>query len=76
MAKAHIKNYAKHTPVFWRKVGDSILLFGTTLTATFAGMEVHKGWIISAAILTASGKMITNFFSDDEKSTDEQENGN
>lgn len=76
MAKASIKNYAKNTPVFWRKVGDSVLIFGTTLTATFAGMEIHKEWIIAAAILTAVGKMITNLFSDDEPVKNEQESAN
>lgn len=54
--------YYSHTPVIWAKVGDSILLFGTTMTATFAGMEVDKGWIITMSIVTAFGKMITNFF--------------
>lgn len=54
--------YYSHTPVFWAKVGDSVLLFGTTMTATFAGMEVDKGWIIAMSLVTAFGKMITNFF--------------
>ena len=31
--------YYANTPVFWRKVGDAILIFGTTMTATFAGMD-------------------------------------
>ena len=26
--------YYSKTPVFWRKVGDAILIFGTTMTAT------------------------------------------
>lgn len=54
--------YYSHTPVIWAKIGDSILLFGTTMTATFAGMEVGKEWIITMSIVTAFGKMITNFF--------------
>lgn len=65
MARASFKNYAKPTPVFFRKLGDSVLILGTTLTATFAGMEIHKEWIIAAAILTALGKMITNLFAEE-----------
>ena len=72
MIKAAIKNYGKNTPVFYRKIGDSILILGTTLTATFAGMEVHKEWIIGAAILTAVGKMITNLFTDEPKQNSEE----
>ena len=60
----HDTYYAK-TPVFWRKVGDAILIFGTTMTATFAGMEVGKGWIIAMSLVTAFGKMVTNFFKDE-----------
>lgn len=56
-----IDKYHKPTPVFWRKVGDAILLFGTTLTTTFASMEVGKGWVIAASLLTAMGKIVTNF---------------
>ena len=69
MAKASFKNYTKPTPVFFRKLGDSVLILGTTLTATFAGMEIHKEWIIAAAILTAFGKMITNLFAEDHPET-------
>jgi hypothetical protein len=64
--KLDTKSYYRPTPTKWRKLGDSILILGTTLTATFAGMEVDKGWIIAAAIVTAVGKMVTNFFSEDE----------
>lgn len=58
------KDYYSPTPVKLRKLGDSILILGTTLTATFAGMEVDKGWIIGAAFMTALGKMITNLFTE------------
>jgi len=59
-----MKNYYSPTPPAWRKLGDSILIMGTTLTATFAGMEVDKGWVIGAAVVTALGKMITNLFTE------------
>ena len=64
--KIDTKSYYKPTSPRWRKLGDSILILGTTLTATFAGMEIDKGWIIAAAIVTALGKMVTNLFSEDE----------
>jgi hypothetical protein len=63
--KIDSKSYYAPTPPRLRKLGDSILILGTTLTATFAGMEVDKGWIIAAAILTAVGKMFTNAFTED-----------
>jgi hypothetical protein len=64
--KVDTKSYYRPTPPRWRKLGDSILIMGTTLTATFAGMEIDKGWIIAASITTALGKVCTNFFSEDE----------
>lgn len=67
--KLDTKSYYKPTNPKWRKLGDSILILGTSLTATFAGMEVDKGWIIAAAILTALGKMVTNIFTDDPGTT-------
>lgn len=60
-----IKSFYQPTPVFWRKLGDSVLLFGTTMTATLAGLEIHKGWIIASAIVTALGKFITNVAKED-----------
>lgn len=63
--KVHDRYYA-NVPQRWRKIGDSILIFGTTMTATFAGMEVDKGWIIAMSVLTALGKMITNLFTEEQ----------
>lgn len=69
MARASFKNYGKNTPILYKKIGDAVLILGTTLTATFAGMEMQKEWIIAAALLTAFGKIITNFFIDEENKT-------
>ncbi len=60
-----LKNYHAPTPRKWRALGDAFLIMGTTLTATFAGMEVDKGWIIASALFTAFGKIISNFFTED-----------
>lgn len=61
-----LKDYWAPTPKLFRKIGDSILLLGTTLSATFAGMEVDKGWVIASVVLTALGKMVMNFFTEDD----------
>ena len=66
--KASFKNYGKPTPARWKRIGDAILILGTTLSASFTGMEVDKGWIMAAILLTALGKMVPNLFSDDETS--------
>lgn len=64
MLKPVFKAYFARTPIFWKKTGDSILLLGTTLSATFAGMEVAKEWIILSVILSWLGKTVTNFFTE------------
>lgn len=61
------KSYWKPTPKNFRKLGDAVLAFGTTLTVTFATMEVSKHWIIASALATALGKAMTNFFTDEDK---------
>jgi hypothetical protein len=67
--KLNTKDYYAPTPTRWRKIGDSILIFGTTLTATFAGIEVGKEWVIAAAIMTALGKVLTNVFTEEADAT-------
>ena len=57
------KEYYKPTPEKWRKVGDAILAVGTTLTLYTAYMG-YKELVIISAILTATGKFLTNFFSE------------
>ena len=56
-------NYYKPTPEKWRKIGDSILAVGTTLTVCAAYMG-YKELVFASAILTAVGKFLTNFFSE------------
>ena len=64
--------YRSPTPAIWRKIGDSILLLGTTFSATFAGMDLGKGWIISCVIITWIGKTITNFASSEKQNVQEE----
>lgn len=59
------KRYKGQTPLFWRKVGDSILLLGTTMVTLFATYNYSKEYIIGATILSTLGKIVTNFFSED-----------
>lgn len=64
MEKFDWKSYWQPTPTLYRKIGDAILVFGSTLTATFAGAEAPPGLIIASVIFTATGKMVTNFFTE------------
>lgn len=54
------ENYKKPTPEKWRKLGDSILLLGTTLNTYLVSIESPMGWIIFTLILTWLGKTLTN----------------
>lgn len=60
------KNYWKPTPIFWRKIGDTLLAVGS-FAGTFSISQDHQ-WI-GVAIFCASiaGKFLTNFFKEDEK---------
>lgn len=60
--KLHSK-YAGPTPVIWRKIGDSLLLIGSTIT-TYAILDGDKTFAIISLICTIVGKIITNFTSD------------
>jgi hypothetical protein len=66
-----LENYKAPTPVKWRKIGDAILLSTTSLSGMIMGLPIseHKQlWAIF--ILNAigvGGKVITNFFREDEK---------
>ena len=60
------KEYWKPTPKLFRKIGDSIMTFGAALTVALAGMEVDKGWVIFAAVCGPLGKVLSNFFTDDD----------
>lgn len=72
MAQINFKSYFSPTPSLFRKIGDSIFLLGTTLSASFAGMDMSKEYIIATIVLTWVGKTVTNFFSDNKP----EENGN
>lgn len=59
-----LREYLKPTPQLMRKIGDSILILGASFTA-WAGIAEQAHWlIIGGAIVTAIGKIMTNFFSD------------
>lgn len=65
-----LKNYYSPTPKWLRKIGDTILLFGTGLTVTFSTLKMDSGWIITASVLTLIGKAVTNLFSEDPGATE------
>lgn len=59
-----IKTYYSHTPVLWRKIGDSLLIVSTSITAY--GITTHQDEIALIALFTGTlGKVITNFFRED-----------
>lgn len=63
-------NYYKPTPKKWRKIGDAIL-FGTTALSTLMMGAPFSDHAISVSVWALSvvgvmGKVITNFFKEDE----------
>lgn len=67
MIKTKMKRYYQPVPKKWRKIGDSILFAGTTMTGYGIIHESHTFALISLA-LTVIGKTLTNFFTEDEPS--------
>lgn len=55
-----ITSYYKPTPKFWRKIGDTCLTIGSTVTSISA-FTMPPMVTAAAAILTCFGKIITNF---------------
>ena len=58
--------YFKPTPSLFRKIGDSSLIAGTSFTA-WAGLTGRPVLVIIGAVFTLIGKLITNFFSDNDR---------
>lgn len=58
-----VESYYKPTPFKWRVVGDSILIVGTTLTTVAGLLSLPPFVVASGAIITAIGKILTNFTS-------------
>lgn len=56
--------YQAPTSRKWRKLGDALLAVSTTIT-TYAIAEDMKIFAISALLLGAAGKFLTNFFSEE-----------
>lgn len=65
-----MSNYYQPTPKKWRKIGDAIL-FGTAAISTLmmgAPFEEHTISVIvwALGVIGVAGKVITNFFKEDE----------
>ena len=59
------QKYYGPTPAKWRKLGDALLGVSTTIT-TYAIADDWSKWIqITALLLGAGGKFLTNFFTED-----------
>jgi hypothetical protein len=63
-----MKKYFSPTPVFWRKVGDSLLLLSAGVNGSIMGLPLpdhHKLWIMFGISLVGTfGKILTNFAGD------------
>lgn len=64
MSMFKLSDYYKPTPAKWRKIGDSLLAGSTVITAASFIGDYHTLGMI-ALIIGATGKFITNFFTDD-----------
>lgn len=60
MLKRLLKNYTLPTPAKWRKIGDTLLLIGGSLTAYMIEHNDHTMAKV-ALVCTILGKVITNF---------------
>jgi hypothetical protein len=63
--KQSIKNYWHPTPVFWRKVGDSMLAAGM-FAGTSAIVSDYKWLGLTLLAVGVIGKFLTNFFKNEE----------
>ena len=66
--KTLLDKYAAPTPTKWRKVGDSILVGTSSLSAVIMGAPISENaaiWIVfTLNVIGVMGKIMTNFFSD------------
>ena len=58
------ENYFKPTPKKWRKLGDALLATSTTV-AGFAIVEDYKWVALTAVLIGAIGKFLSNFFTEE-----------
>ena len=64
--KPKIKSYYKPTPIKMRKLGDAMLGASTFAATTWAVLfEGPSKWAIVIMIVGATGKFLTNFFTDE-----------
>lgn len=57
-------SYWGHTPIFWKKVGESVRALGAGFTVSAITADNHT-WAIALVIITWVGNTIINFASDD-----------
>lgn len=58
-----IKTFYKPTPVFWRKIGDSLLAVSTFVVG-FGMFTDNRTVALVALCVGVVGKFLTNFFTD------------
>ena len=69
MKRVSLKHYYKPTSVLWRKIGDSILIASTSISALVMNAplpESTKLWLVfSINVIGVIGKVISNLFKQD-----------
>ena len=75
-----LKSYYKRTPIKYRKIGDSILISSTSLAAIMMTAPIEESkqvWIVFILnIIGVIGKVITNFFTENETIQEDSQPGN
>lgn len=65
-----LSNYYHPTPKKWRKIGDAIMLGTASLSAMMMGAPIHEDTktvvIFVLNVTGVIGKVLTNFFKEDE----------
>jgi len=63
--KAKIGNYWRPTPIFWRKLGDSLLAVGGMAGVVTIAGGGEKWLAIGFVACSIIGKFLTNFFKEE-----------
>ena len=67
--KTMYEKYAAPTPIKWRKVGDSVLVGTSGMSAVIMGAPFPEHitiWVVFGLnVIGVGGKIVTNFFSED-----------
>ena len=70
-SKTLVEKYKSKTPIKWRKIGDALLIGTSGLSAIMMGAPIpdkYTVWVIfTLNVIGVIGKVITSFFTEEEK---------